>query len=79
VKYPIVLVEWADAFSLDEEMGIDAKEARQVHTRYSVGYLTERSPQVVLASTMSREGTAMQGTLTIPQGIVVKVTELRKR
>lgn len=74
---PIVEVEWEDAFSLDEEMDIGHEDAEQVHTRLSVGYLMATKPQVVLATTVARKLTTMQGTLTIPRGIVKKIRPLK--
>jgi hypothetical protein len=74
---PIAEVEWEDAFSLDEEMDIGHDDAEQVHTRLSVGYLMATKPQVILATTIARKLTTMQGTLTIPRGIVKNIRVLK--
>jgi len=79
MKLPIAEVEWEDAFSLDEEMGIGHEDAEQIHTRFSVGYLMATKPQVVLASSIGRKFKTMQGTLTIPRGIVRNIRILEER
>jgi len=76
-KYPVVIVEWEDAWGTDQAANTDDLELRTPLIRRSAGYLIRKRPQMILAITLDGKR-RLQNILAIPPKMVRKVTRLKE-
>ena len=76
-KYPLVEIEWEDAYSTGSRQEKDNPLITGAYLRSSVGYLLQRRPRIVLAMTID-DGKFVQDTITIPSKTVRKLTRLKE-
>ena len=75
-KYPLVLVEWDDAWSTSDKTQTDNRKLDEPMIRRSIGFEIRRRPRVIIAQTIDDKlGCEI---LSIPRSQVRKITRLKE-
>jgi len=77
-KYPVVIVEWEDAFVTGGIKPVEDGEANEPCVRHSVGFLVKRGPRLIIVQTETGAFSTIQDTLSIPKSLVRKLTRLKE-
>jgi len=75
LKYPLVMVEWEDAWSEDGWIGPNELKGN-TYSVVTVGYVINKGPKALqIASTIEQEGN-LSGVMSVPLGCVKRVRSL---
>lgn len=76
-KYPVVLVEWEDAWSTTDKVEIGLRRLHEPLMRRAAGFQIGSRPKLLIAQSLY-DGKFAQDVLVIPHAMIRKVTRLKE-